>query len=90
MSSPTRLSPGGTEYVFLRSRFHLLVVADVDDGLLPLAGRDLALEENVDFSVRSVLHLRKPDVGTEQTEGTSSGPDVTTLATKVGTLENVC
>lgn len=87
MRHPTRHSRGVTECVSLRLRSHLLVVADIDDGLLPLAGRDLALEENVDFSVRSVLHLRKPDVGTRQTEGTGSGPNVTTLATKVGTLE---
>jgi len=60
---------------------------DIDNGLLPLAGGNLALEENIDFSVRSVLHLRKPDEGHGQTEGTGTGPNVTTLSTKVGALE---
>jgi hypothetical protein len=61
---------------------------NIDNGLLPLAGGNLALEENIDFSVRSVLHLRKPDVGHGQTEGTGTGPNVTTLATEVGALED--
>ena len=61
---------------------------DIDNGLLPLAGRNLALEENVDLSVRSVLHFRKPDVGHGQTEGTGTSPNVTTLATEVGALED--
>lgn len=57
---------------------------DVDDGLLPLAGLDLALEENVDLSVRSVLHLRKPDVCHDQADETGTSPDIAALATEVG------
>lgn len=62
---------------------------DIDDGLLPLAGLDLALEQNVDLSVRSVLHLRKPDECHDQADETGTRPDITTLATEVGTLQTV-
>ena len=34
-----------------RLRTCLLVVVDIDDGLLPLAGRDLPLEHDVDLAV---------------------------------------
>jgi hypothetical protein len=59
---------------------------NVDDGLLPLAGLNLALEENVDLSVRSVLHLRKPDVCHDQADESGTSPDITALATEVGAL----
>lgn len=36
----------------------LLVVVDIDNSLRPLASVDLALEQNVNLTVRSVLHLR--------------------------------
>lgn len=64
----------------------LLVGLDVDDGLGPLAGRDLALEKNVDFAVRAALHLRKEEVGQHETDETSSAPDITALSTEVGLL----
>jgi hypothetical protein len=64
----------------------LLVVVDVDLGLLPLAGRDLAAEHDVDFAVRAVLHLGQLEVGDDQAAKTGSAPDVATLAAEVGTV----
>jgi hypothetical protein len=64
----------------------LLVVVDVDLGLLPLAGRDLAVEHDVNLAVRAVLHLRKLEVGHDQAAEAGGTPDVTTLAAEVGTV----
>lgn len=51
-----------------------------------MAGWHLALEQNVDLTVGSVLHLRQVDVCERETDKASTGPDVTALATKVGLL----
>lgn len=64
----------------------LLVGCDIDLGLGPLAGRDLALEQNVDLTVRATLHLRQVEVCQGEAKETSSSPNVTALATKVGLL----
>ena len=64
----------------------LLVVVGIDDCLLPLAGLDLALEENVDLAVRTSLHLWQPPPRHGNTHGCCAGPDVTTLATEISTL----
>lgn len=64
----------------------LLVVVDVDGGVLPLAGGDVTVEENVDLSVGAVLHLGQPDVRRRQTDKSRGGPDVTGPAGQVGTL----
>jgi hypothetical protein len=69
-----------------QSNRHLLVVLDVDHSLLPLASRDVALEQDVDLAVGSVLHLRHKEVCHDETEETSSSPDVSALSAKVGFL----
>jgi hypothetical protein len=69
---------------FLAQRpYDLLVVVDVDDRLLPLASRDLPSEHDVDLAVTAVLHLRKLEVGDDQTSQTGGAPDVTTFSTKI-------
>lgn len=55
-------------------------------GLGPFASRHLALEQNVNLTVRPVLHLRKVEVGEDEAEETSATPDVSALATKVHAL----
>jgi len=67
----------------------LLVGRDVDLGLGPLAGRNLALEQNVDLAVRAALHLGQVQVCQGEAEETGTGPNVTALATKVGLLFQV-
>lgn len=64
----------------------LLVVVDVDDGLLPLASRDVTLEHDVNLSVGAALHLRQEEVRNDKADETSCAPDVTALAAKVHTL----
>lgn len=68
---------------------HLLVIVDIDDGLLPLAGRDLALEHDVDLAERTALHLRQEEEGDDEADETSGAPDVTALAAQVDTLLRV-
>ena len=58
----------------------LLVVVDVDDLLLPVPSIDLALEQNVDLTVRASLHLREMEVCRDETQEACSAPDVTALA----------
>ena len=41
------------------------------------------MEQNVDFAVGSVLHLRQEEVCDDEAEEASATPDVTALATKV-------
>lgn len=67
----------------------LLVSVELDDSLLPLAGRNLALEEDVDLTVRTTLHLRQEEVRHNETEETSASPDVTALSAEVGLLRCV-
>ena len=64
----------------------LLVIVDVDLGLLPLAGRDLTVEHDVNLAVRAVLHLWQLEVGDNQAAETGGAPDVTTLAAEVCTI----
>ena len=61
----------------------LLVVVDIDDRLLPLAGGDVAVEHDIDLTVRSVLHLRQEEVRKHQTDESGSAPDVSALAAEV-------
>jgi hypothetical protein len=64
----------------------LLVSCNVNFGLGPLAGRNLALEQNVNLTVGAALHLRQEKVCQHEAEETSTTPDVTALATEVGLL----
>ena len=64
----------------------LLVGRNIDLGLGPLAGRNLAPEQNVDLAVGAALHLRQEEVCQGKAEETSTGPNVAALATKIGLL----
>ena len=55
----------------------------------PLASRHLALEQDVDLAVGSVLHLGQVEEGREEADEAGGTPDVTTLATEVGLLRCV-
>jgi hypothetical protein len=67
-------------------RVRLLVSCNINFGLGPLAGRNLALEQNVNLTVGAALHLRQEKVCQHKAEETSTTPDVTALATEVGLL----
>lgn len=69
-----------------RYRLHiqLAVVVNIDDSLLPLARRDMTVEQDIDLAVRPILHLWQPDVSHGQTDERSPGPDVAASATEVG------
>lgn len=58
----------------------LLIVVDIDDGLLPLASRKTTTEHNVNLTIRATLHLRKTPPGHDETEKGSAAPDVAALA----------
>lgn len=64
----------------------LLVGRNIDLGLGPLAGRNLALEQNVDLAIGAALHLRQIEECQGEAEETGTSPNVTALATKVGLL----
>lgn len=70
----------------MKAADRLLVIVDVNDGLLPLAGRDLALEHDVNLANGASLHLRDVEVCKDETDETSGTPDVTALAAQVDTL----
>ena len=63
-----------------------MVILDIDDSLLPLASRHLAVEQNVNLTVRPTLHLGQPEVGHNEAEETGASPDVAALAAKVCAL----
>ena len=67
----------------------LLVVLCIDDSLVPLAGIDFALEQDVNLTVGSVLHLRHVEVCQDEAEETGTSPDISTLAAKVCLLHGV-
>ena len=81
MSSQSRLGPQIDNIVSYYRNQHLLVIIDIDLGLLPVTSVNLALEQDVDLTVRSALHLRNTEVSGDKTDETSAAPDVTTLAT---------
>ena len=62
---------------------HLLIIINIDHGLLPLACWHSALEQDINLTVRSALHLRKTPPGECQTDEGGTTPDVTALATEV-------
>ncbi|KAG9571472.1 hypothetical protein KCU71_g30, partial [Aureobasidium melanogenum] len=59
----------------------LLIIVDIDLGVLPVTRVNLALEQNIDLTVRSALHLRNAEVCGDETDEASTAPDVATLAT---------
>lgn len=74
-------------YLRLHSNaLRLLVGLDIDNSRGPLAGGDLALEQDVDLAVGSVLHLGQEEEGGEEADEAGAGPDITAPATEVGLL----
>lgn len=72
---------------YCEQRFcRLLVGRDIDMSLLPLAGRDLALEQDVDLAVGPVLHLGQVEECREEADEAGGAPDVAALAAQVGLL----
>jgi len=65
-----------------------MVVANVDSSLFPLASLDSAGEEDIDLAVRATLQLGEPVPRHGQADGSSTGPDVTTLGSEVGSLSS--
>jgi hypothetical protein len=61
----------------------LLVVLDVNNGRLELPGRDSAIEQDIAFTVRAVLELRKEEEGHNPADASGATPDVTTLACEI-------
>lgn len=61
----------------------LLVVLDIDEGRLELPGGNLAIEEDVELTVRAILELRKAKVGSDPADDSGASPDISTLASKV-------
>lgn len=69
-----------------RLTLHLVVILDIDDCLLPLASGHLAVEQDVDFTVRPALHLGQVEEGHDEAEETGTTPHVTALSAKVCAL----
>ena len=63
--------------------FHLLIVVDIDDRLLPFASRDTTRKQNVDLTEGPVLHLWNPDPSHDGADKGGASPDVAALATQV-------
>ncbi|KAG9711300.1 putative sugar transporter, partial [Aureobasidium melanogenum] len=61
-------------------RLEAIVNLRLTTSLLPVTSIDLALEENVNLTVRSTLHLRDAEVCGDETDETSTTPDVAALA----------
>ena len=64
----------------------LLVVVDIDDGLLPLASWYMTSEQNVDLTERPFLHLWDEQPRQNGADQGGSSPDVATLAAEVPLL----
>ena len=68
---------------YLSHRNALIVVLDVNDGRLELPGGNSAVEQDVDFTVRAVLELRKEEEGRDPADASGTSPDVTALACEI-------
>ena len=85
------LNPTPTAYSCIRStaqasqnsNFHLLIIADIDDRLLPFSSLDTTPEHNVDLTEGSVLHFWNPEPGQGSADKGGTSPDVATLATQI-------
>lgn len=80
LQSPILVASSSARHIPAHLLQHLLVVVDVDDRLLPLAGRDMALEQDVDLAVGAALHLWQTPPGNDKTDECRGAPDVPTLA----------
>jgi hypothetical protein len=61
----------------------LLVIAHIDNGLLELPGRNFAVKQNVELTVRAVLELGQEEKCHDPADESSAAPDVAALATEV-------
>ena len=86
MSIPTLIKHPICSIHANRLTLHLVVILDIDDRLLPLASGHLAVEQDVDLTVRPALHLGQVEEGHDEAEETGATPHVTTLAAKVCAL----
>ena len=68
---------------FLEPRCHLLIVINIDRCPLPFASLNTTLEQNVNLTEGSVLHLRNPDPRQDGTNQGGASPDVAALAAQV-------
>jgi len=64
---------------------HLVVVLDIDDGLLELSRRDLAVEQNVQLAITPTLEFRQAKKCASETDSSSATPDISALACKIPT-----
>jgi hypothetical protein len=62
---------------------HLIIILNIDNSLGPLARRHMTVEQDINLTERSVLHLRDEHPGQDGTEESGAGPDVTALAAQV-------
>jgi len=67
----------------LIDRYALLVILNVNNGRLKLPSSDLAIEQDVAFTVRAVLEFRKKEEGHHPADASGTSPDVTALACEV-------
>ncbi len=79
-TSPSVETVPSYQRTFLRNYSCLRVRVDIDIHLLPLAGRDLALEHDVDLAVGAILHFRQEEVGRDQADESRGAPNVAALA----------
>jgi hypothetical protein len=68
---------------FLINRHTLLVILNVYNGRLELLGRYLAVEQDVGFTVRAVLKLRKEKVGHHPADASGTSPEVNALVCEI-------
>lgn len=71
------------------SVLHLVVVLHIDFGFLPLASRDMTIEQDVNLTVGSILHLGQVKVCRDPDKQSGERPDVAGHAAKVSTLHYV-
>lgn len=64
----------------------LVIVVDVDVCLLELAGRDVTSEEDINLSVRSILHLGNLEVGYDKADQRGRTPNVAAFTTNCNIL----
>ena len=60
-----------------------MVIRHVDDSLLELPRRDLAVEENIQLAITPSLEFGQAEVRTDEAHSRSAAPNVATLASQV-------
>lgn len=65
---------------------YLVIILNINHSLLPLSSRHLAIEQDINLTVRAALHLRQVEVCHDEAERSGTAPDVAAFATEVGVL----